>query len=92
MIELYGVKNQEEEELAQLQYEDIREGVALENELNEVRWRDCFSPQNKMLYRTLLGMTLQSLQQLTGLSASDVATLTILIHCALAGANYFLSV
>ncbi|KAK7452121.1 hypothetical protein VKT23_012226 [Stygiomarasmius scandens] len=29
-------------------------------------WVDCFRPRNKTLYRTLLGMTLQSLQQLTG--------------------------
>ncbi|KAJ3502320.1 hypothetical protein NMY22_g18624 [Coprinellus aureogranulatus] len=29
-------------------------------------WIDCFSPQHKTLYRTLLGMSLQSLQQLTG--------------------------
>jgi SP family sugar:H+ symporter-like MFS transporter len=29
-------------------------------------WIDCFKPNNKTLYRTLLGMTLQSFQQLTG--------------------------
>ena len=29
-------------------------------------WVDCFKPANKTLYRTLLGMSLQSLQQLTG--------------------------
>ncbi|ESK91805.1 monosaccharide transporter [Moniliophthora roreri MCA 2997] len=29
-------------------------------------WIDCFKPKNKILYRTLLGMALQSLQQLTG--------------------------
>jgi MFS family permease len=29
-------------------------------------WIDCFRPHNKTLYRTLLGMSLQSLQQLTG--------------------------
>lgn len=29
-------------------------------------WIDCFRPTNKTLYRTLLGMSLQSLQQLTG--------------------------
>ncbi|KAF5390495.1 hypothetical protein D9757_005241 [Collybiopsis confluens] len=29
-------------------------------------WLDCFRPKNKVLYRTLLGMSLQSLQQLTG--------------------------
>lgn len=29
-------------------------------------WIDCFKPRHKTLYRTLLGMSLQSLQQLTG--------------------------
>ncbi|KAG5735436.1 High-affinity glucose transporter ght2 [Termitomyces sp. T112] len=29
-------------------------------------WIDCFRPKHKTLYRTLLGMTLQSFQQLTG--------------------------
>ncbi|KAF9076701.1 general substrate transporter [Rhodocollybia butyracea] len=29
-------------------------------------WIDCFRPKNKVLYRTLLGMSLQALQQLTG--------------------------
>jgi SP family sugar:H+ symporter-like MFS transporter len=29
-------------------------------------WIDCFSPKRKTLYRTLLGMSLQTLQQLTG--------------------------
>ncbi|KAL1739959.1 general substrate transporter [Schizophyllum fasciatum] len=29
-------------------------------------WIDCFKPKDKILYRTLLGMALQSLQQLTG--------------------------
>lgn len=29
-------------------------------------WMDCFRPSNKVLYRTILGMTLQAIQQLTG--------------------------
>lgn len=29
-------------------------------------WIDCFRRKDKTLYRTLLGMSLQSLQQLTG--------------------------
>lgn len=29
-------------------------------------WIDCFKPEGKQLYRTLLGMTLQMFQQLTG--------------------------
>lgn len=29
-------------------------------------WLECFKPHNKTLYRTLLGMALQTFQQLTG--------------------------
>lgn len=40
------------------------------NALNDSKirsgWLDCFKIENKTLYRTLLGMALQSLQQLTG--------------------------
>jgi len=37
----------------------------MEKRLN-AGWIACFNPANKTLYRTLLGMSLQSLQQLTG--------------------------
>ncbi|KAG6812815.1 hypothetical protein H0H92_000273 [Tricholoma furcatifolium] len=45
--------------------EDIRINVEHEKKLR-AGWVDCFKPANKTLYRTLLGMTLQSFQQLTG--------------------------
>lgn len=32
----------------------------------QATWADCFRPQNKTLYRTLLLMVMQSIQQLTG--------------------------
>jgi len=34
--------------------------------MNKATWLDCFRVRNKTLYRTILGMSLQSLQQLTG--------------------------
>ncbi|KAF9220612.1 general substrate transporter [Gyrodon lividus] len=52
----YIIKREVEEIRANVQYEKNTKGG----------WVDCFRPQNKTLYRTLLGMSLQSLQQLTG--------------------------
>lgn len=60
------METQEEEEEALNQYQDIKYAVAEEVEQHEAGWLDCFRSGNKMRYRTLLGMTLQSLQQLTG--------------------------
>jgi len=45
--------------------EEIRSNVEYEMTFTG-GWLDCFKPGNKILYRTLLGMTLQSFQQLTG--------------------------
>ncbi|KAF9026628.1 general substrate transporter [Hymenopellis radicata] len=45
--------------------EEIRSNVEYEKAFNG-GWIDCFRPKNKILYRTLLGMALQSFQQLTG--------------------------
>ncbi|KAI0321540.1 general substrate transporter [Amylostereum chailletii] len=45
--------------------EEIRSSVEAEKNIR-AGWIDCFRVENKMLYRTLLGMSLQSLQQLTG--------------------------
>jgi SP family sugar:H+ symporter-like MFS transporter len=49
----------------QAEVDDIRSNVEFEKNL-KAGWIDCFRPANKTLYRTLLGMSLQSLQQLTG--------------------------
>ncbi|KAG7087320.1 hypothetical protein E1B28_013297 [Marasmius oreades] len=47
--------------------EEIRKNVEWERQfVGQTGWIDCFKPGNKTLYRTLLGMSLQSLQQLTG--------------------------
>ncbi|KAG6852953.1 hypothetical protein C0991_007933 [Blastosporella zonata] len=45
--------------------EEIRTNVEHEQRLRG-GWLDCFRPGNKILYRTILGMMLQSFQQLTG--------------------------
>ncbi|KAH7912110.1 general substrate transporter [Hygrophoropsis aurantiaca] len=45
--------------------EEIKSNVEYELKVKS-GWIDCFKPKNKTLYRTLLGMALQSLQQLTG--------------------------
>lgn len=45
--------------------EEIRSNVEYEKNFAG-GWLDCFKPGNKILYRTLLGMALQSFQQLTG--------------------------
>ncbi|CAL1701815.1 unnamed protein product [Somion occarium] len=44
---------------------DMRTAIEHESAI-QATWADCFRPQNKQLYRTLLGMTLQMFQQLTG--------------------------
>lgn len=43
----------------------IKENVEYEKHVKG-GWVECFKPKGKILYRTLLGMSLQSLQQLTG--------------------------
>ncbi|KAG8694081.1 hexose transporter hxt1 [Ceratobasidium sp. 395] len=45
---------------------EMQDSVKYEQSLSHAGWLDCFRPQRKTLYRTLLGMSLQSLQQLTG--------------------------
>jgi SP family sugar:H+ symporter-like MFS transporter len=45
--------------------EEIKSSIEYERQVR-AGWIDCFKPKNKTLYRTLLGMTLQSIQQLTG--------------------------
>ncbi|ETW76473.1 MFS sugar transporter [Heterobasidion irregulare TC 32-1] len=49
----------------QREVEEIQNKVEYESKVRG-GWLDCFRVQNKTLYRTLLGMALQSLQQLTG--------------------------
>ncbi|KAH8980151.1 general substrate transporter [Lactarius hatsudake] len=62
-----GIKASEADANYQLRREAEGIRASIEHERN-VRggWLDCFRVENKTLYRTLLGMSLQSLQQLTG--------------------------
>ncbi|KAK7047610.1 hypothetical protein VNI00_006378 [Paramarasmius palmivorus] len=47
--------------------EDMRSNIEWEKQFTgQSGWIDCFRTRNKTLYRTLLGMALQSIQQLTG--------------------------
>lgn len=48
------------------EYSDILAALELNKRLGESSWFECFKPQNKTLYRTLLGIALQAGQQLTG--------------------------
>ncbi|KAL0562708.1 hypothetical protein V5O48_019373, partial [Marasmius crinis-equi] len=56
-----------EDPLVVSEVEEIKKNVEWEKQfVGQTGWIDCFKPKNKILYRTLLGMSLQSLQQLTG--------------------------
>ncbi|KAI0641677.1 general substrate transporter [Trametes meyenii] len=45
--------------------EEMKSAIEFESKV-KAGWLDCFKPEHKQLYRTLLGMTLQMFQQLTG--------------------------
>ncbi|KAK4700321.1 hypothetical protein P7C70_g5930, partial [Phenoliferia sp. Uapishka_3] len=47
---------------------EIQEAVRQEEAMDKFTWWECFHKKDKILYRTLLMMLLQSLQQLTGVS------------------------
>ncbi|KIJ40322.1 hypothetical protein M422DRAFT_49239 [Sphaerobolus stellatus SS14] len=55
-----------EDPAVQRELRAIHRQVEFEKTMEKATWADCFNPRRKMLYRTLLGMSLQSLQQLTG--------------------------
>ena len=63
---LNGTKDEEQRKAGERLYNEIKQGVYEESKRPKAGWIDCFRPQHKTLYRTLLGMTLQSIQQLTG--------------------------
>jgi hypothetical protein len=64
----HGVKqeDQAESQIVQSIVRQIAKQVEAESHLQASDWISCFKFENKTLYRTLLAMTLQSLQQLTG--------------------------
>ena len=63
----YGIKAADEQanRFVRAEVDEIVNQLEHEKRL-QAGWIDCFKPRNKTLYRTLLGMTLQSFQQLTG--------------------------
>jgi SP family sugar:H+ symporter-like MFS transporter len=61
-----GVKAGESDPVVEHDLAEMQKSIEHENSIGTAGWLDCFKPQNKTLYRTILGMTLQSFQQLTG--------------------------
>ena len=64
----HGVKqeDQAQDPIVQSIVRQIADQVEAESHLQASDWISCFKSENKTLYRTLLAMALQSLQQLTG--------------------------
>nr|ACO60070.1 putative quinate utilization pathway quinate transporter [Rhizoctonia solani] len=61
-----GAKVEDRDEHVVRDLHEMQDSVKYEQSLSEAGWLDCFRLERKTLYRTLLGMSLQSLQQLTG--------------------------
>jgi len=57
--------DQENDDVTRM-YNEQRDATDYERQIGKAGWLDCFRPQNKTLYRTILGITLQAGQQLTG--------------------------
>ncbi|KAF8523948.1 general substrate transporter [Hysterangium stoloniferum] len=55
-----------QEPTVQSELRAIHKQIEQEKTMEKATWLDCFREKRKTRYRTLLGMTLQSLQQLTG--------------------------
>ncbi|KAH8925992.1 putative HXT5-hexose transporter [Atractiella rhizophila] len=63
---LRGVSTEADDPLAQSDFQEMVASVREEKTIEPATWLDAFRWENKTLYRTLLGATLQCLQQLTG--------------------------
>jgi len=66
VYKLNGTKTEVQREAAARLYREIQHGNIEDSKRSKAGWSDCFRRENKTLYRTLLGITLQSIQQLTG--------------------------
>lgn len=66
LARIRGVKVEDNEYSVRQAFHEIEEAVHREKNMKKFRWIDCFRPKQKLLYRTLLLMTLQAGQQLTG--------------------------
>lgn len=61
-----GVSVEDNEFSVRQSWIEIDKSIKEEEAMQKMTWIECFYPGKKMLYRTLLLMVLQSLQQLTG--------------------------
>lgn len=61
-----GATREDSNPWVEAEYASIITYVQNEAKLKKAGWIDCFRPQNKTLYRTILGIVLQAGQQLTG--------------------------
>ncbi|GAA5928840.1 sugar porter family MFS transporter [Sporobolomyces koalae] len=61
-----GVKVEDNDYSVRTAFVEMEEAVRLAKKAKVFGWLDCFKPRDKLLYRTVLLMTLQALQQLTG--------------------------
>ncbi|KAE8217770.1 hypothetical protein CF319_g8213 [Tilletia indica] len=61
-----ALRAEQTEALIGEEQQGIIAAIRKEQEMGPASWAACFSPKNKVLYRTLLGITLQAGQQLTG--------------------------
>ena len=61
-----GKKNRNNRSFIESEYQEIEIRVRQTKQLGKSHFWDAFSPQNKVLYRTMVGFSLQALQQLTG--------------------------
>lgn len=61
-----GVLVEDNDHQVRTSWLEMERAVQEDRELEKVGWLGCFATEHKTLYRTLLGATLQALQQLTG--------------------------
>jgi SP family sugar:H+ symporter-like MFS transporter len=63
---IVGKKNKDNRAFIEGEYQEIEMRVRESKQLGKSHFWDAFKPDGKVLYRTLLGFSLQALQQLTG--------------------------
>ncbi|BGP16183.1 hypothetical protein JCM10213_001399 [Rhodosporidiobolus nylandii] len=66
LARIRGVRVEDEDYTVKQTFAEMQAAVEREASMDKFRWIDCFKPKDKLLYRTLLLMTLQAGQQLTG--------------------------
>ncbi|OLL26298.1 Hexose transporter 2 [Neolecta irregularis DAH-3] len=57
-----------DENLVQEDYNDLEKTIETEQKSGKGSWKECFTGEPRMCYRTVLGMTIQSVGQLSGAS------------------------